>query len=175
MALFVQILVRVLEVMASLITICGGQFFTRRIAKDALPLLLKLLRDGPSLIMSRPSDALRPKSSTELLLLRNQGSEVQESGISPAAVLKVQLAVLKCIEVIAGDQKSAPALESTYKPIVSWVVALACKVQALREPAAETLVALSNVDADLVWLIVADLVYGITLHYLRSTHLSSLC
>lgn len=161
--------------MASLITICGGQFFTRRIAKDALPLLLKLLRDGPSLIMSRPSDVWRPKSSTELLLLRNQGSEVQESGISPAAVLKVQLAVLKCIEVIAGDQKSAPALESTYKPIVSWVVALACKVQALREPAAETLVALSNVDADLVWLIVADLVYGITLHYLRSTHLSSLC
>ncbi|KAG0557818.1 hypothetical protein KC19_11G159100 [Ceratodon purpureus] len=162
------VLVRVLEVMASLITICGGQFFTRRIAKDALPLLLKLLRDGPSLIMTRPSDAFRPKSSKELFLLRNQGSEIKETGTSPAAVLKVQLAVLKCIGVIAGDQKSAPALESTYKPIVSWVVALGCKVQALRGPAAETLVALSNVDADLVWLIVADLVYDGHSHSLPS-------
>lgn len=153
------VLVRVLEVMSSLITICGGQFFTRRIAKDALPFLLKLLREGPSLYTNRPSDALRPKSSKELLLLRNQGKEMQENGISPAAVLKVQQAVLKCIGVIAGDHKSASALESSYKPIVSWIVVLACKVKALRAAAAETLVALSNLDSDLVWLIVADLVY----------------
>lgn len=151
---------RVLAVIANLITICGGQFFTRRIAKDALPLLLKLLREGPSSIMSRPSDALRPKSSKELLLLRSQGSEIQETGISPAAKLKVQLAVLKCIEIIAGHQKNSSALETTYRPIVSWVVASACKVPALQAAAAETLVALSNLDADLVWLVVADLVYG---------------
>lgn len=155
---------RVLAVIANLITICGGQFFTRRIAKDALPLLLKLLREGPSLIMSRPSDALRPKSSKELLLLRSQGSEIQETGISPAAKLKVQLAVLKCIEMIAGHQKNSSALETTYKPIVSWVVASACRVPALQAAAAETLVALSNLDADLVWLVVADLVHGTSAH-----------
>lgn len=165
---------RVLSVIASLIAICGGQFFTRRIAKDALPLLLKLLRDGPSLIMSRPSDALRPKSSKELLLLRNQRDELQETGLPLAAKLKVQKAVLKCIEIIAGHQKSSPALETTYKPIVSWVVALACKVQALQAAAAETLVALSNLDSDLVWLIVADVVYGTSHQFLKFMKLNTL-
>jgi hypothetical protein len=61
--------------------------------------------------------------------------------------------------MIAGHQKNSAALETTYKPIVSWVVASACKVPALQAAAAETLVALSNLDADLVWLVVADLVY----------------
>jgi len=93
------------------------------------------------------------------LLLRNQGNELRETAIPLAAKLKVQKAVLKCIEIIAGHQKSSPALETTYKPIVSWVVALACKVQALQAAAAETLIALSNLDSDLVWLVVADIVY----------------
>lgn len=155
-----QILVRVLAVISSIIHNCGGHFFTRRIANDALPLLLKLLREGPASTVTRPSDNLRPKTSKEILLLKNQGSEVREMGTSPSAVLKVQQAVLTCIQMIAGDKKSSPALDTAYKPIVAWIVGLACKVQALRAAAAEALVALSNVDSDLVWLLVADLVYG---------------
>lgn len=165
MFLFLQVLERTLAVIASISKHCGGHFFSRRIEKDALPLLLKLLQEGPSSIMIRPSDILRPKSSQEIMLLRNRGSEIRETGKSPAAILKVQQAVLGCIKAITEEKKSAPAVDSVYRPLVAWVVALACKVQALRAPGADTLIALSNIDYDLVWLLVADLAYGTSLPF----------
>jgi hypothetical protein len=155
-----SVIERALAVIASATANCGGHFFSRRMEKDALPLLLKLLREGPLIHAVHTSDMLRPKTSSELMLLRRQGRDYGESGTSLAVVLRVQEAVLKCISAIAGGQKSAAAMDTVYKPLVALVVGLACKQQALFPAAADALLALSHMDADLVWLLVADLAYG---------------
>ncbi|KAL3699023.1 hypothetical protein R1sor_017045 [Riccia sorocarpa] len=144
-----SVVVRALEVMTLVTAKCGGEFFTRRLKNDVVPILATLLSQGLySAPIKRRSHPLVPLKYTQ----------APEQG--PAALLKTQLAVLRSVGSIAADKKTASALRSTFELIASWVVALACQVEALAETATEATLALSNIDSDFVWILVADILSG---------------
>ncbi|KAL2608666.1 hypothetical protein R1flu_027239 [Riccia fluitans] len=144
-----SVAIRAVEVMTFVTAKCGGEFFARRLKSDVVPILVGLLSEGLySAPIKRRSYPLVPLKYTQ----------APEQG--PAALLKTQLAVLKSIKSIAADMRTATALRSSFEVIASWVVVLACQVEALREAATEAALALSNIDSDFVWLLVADILSG---------------
>lgn len=145
-----QVVVRALDVMSLVTTKCGGEFFTRRLKHDVMPILVGHLSQG---LMSTPS------KRRSYPLIPHKYTHSQEHG--PEAMLKVQHAVLKSISSIASDKKSAPALQSSFEVLASWVVVLACEVEALKVAATETALALSTLNSDFVWILVADLLSGV--------------
>ncbi|OAE27011.1 hypothetical protein AXG93_1774s1210 [Marchantia polymorpha subsp. ruderalis] len=144
------VVVRALDVMSLVTTKCGGEFFTRRLKHDVMPILVGHLSQG---LMSTPS------KRRSYPLIPHKYTHSQEHG--PEAMLKVQHAVLKSISSIASDKKSAPALQSSFEVLASWVVVLACEVEALKVAATETALALSTLNSDFVWILVADLLSGV--------------
>ncbi|XP_024523552.1 TELO2-interacting protein 1 homolog isoform X1 [Selaginella moellendorffii] len=143
------VLVRCLSAIAFVARECGGSFLARRLQKDVLPLLLRLLQDGPVTGGRVGLDQLIAQPATRALATRE----------SPGTVRKVQEAALKCIKAISGDKKSAPALDAIFETVAGAVVSLACSQWELKELAAETASALSSSDPDLVWILAADLAY----------------
>ncbi|CAM6129670.1 unnamed protein product [Calypogeia fissa] len=148
---YTLVVVHAVAVIASTTIECGGDFFTRRFQKDAIPVLVTLLREGSFL-----TQKTKPKSPGLLLPL----SKVRSQDSAPAAVLKVQVGVLEGITRIASTKKSASALLSSFGLVAAWVVLIACHVEALQEAAANAVLALSKVDPDLVWIFVMDMLYG---------------
>jgi hypothetical protein len=146
-----QVVLRSIDVIVSCTIECGGEFFTRRFLKDAVPVFIRLLREG-----SMFSQKKKLKSPALLMPQYNKG--VQET--APAARLKVQEAILEGISKIAVDKKSGSALLGSLSLVAAWVVLIACHVEALQEVATKAALALSNLDADLVWILVMDMVYG---------------
>lgn len=152
-----QVVVHSVAVIASITIECGGDFFTRRFQKDAVPVLMALLREGSIL-----SQRKKPKSPALLMLPHSNNNNnnytprSQES--APAAVLKVQEAILDGVAKIASSKKSASALLGAFGLVAAWVVLIACHVEALREVATNAALALSKVDPDLVWIFVTDMV-----------------
>lgn len=65
------------------------------------------------------------------------------------------------IETIAGDKKSARALEAVLKQMAGLCVGFACGSQILQQAATNALLGLSCIDPDLVWLLLADIVYSV--------------
>lgn len=147
-----SVVVHAVAVIASTTTECGGDFFTRRFKKDAIPVLITLLREGSPL-------AQRKKPKSPGLLLPFSKMRSQESA-APAAALKVQEGVLEGITKIAATKKSAPALLGSFGLVAAWVVLIACHVEALQEVGTKAVLALSTLDPDLVWFLVMDMVYG---------------
>lgn len=89
------------------------------------------------------------------------GRQQEEEGpIAPATLQRVQLAVLRCLQGICGNPAAAPAMQG---PLIWDACMLAApfladqQTLALREAAAKLLVTAAQVDADTVWLVLADL------------------
>jgi hypothetical protein len=74
--------------------------------------------------------------------------------------LKVQKAVFSCLAEIASNANSASALASSLEQLASVTVGFACGVNPLQEAAIQAALALSNLDADFVWILVADIAYS---------------
>jgi hypothetical protein len=82
-----------------------------------------------------------------------------EGMLAPAALVRVQVAVLNCLQGVCSCPESAAAVQG---PLV-WDLCVAVlplladsQPLALREAAAKALVAAAEVDADAVWLALAD-------------------
>lgn len=155
-----QVVIRALAVMAHAIVLGGGEFFNRRMKRDALPLMVKLLCNQHSSV-SEQGLLLQRSSDTYMLQQRKAGDPYgRKSYSSPAEVLKVQQAVIACVTSIANSSKSAPALTGLVSVVASWILVLGCSVGGLQDTAADALLALSAIDADVVWVLAADLVFG---------------
>lgn len=135
---------------------CGGDFFTRRFQKDVVPRFLTVLCEATRLQLKPESS----KSSDRRLLLNFQKNRSSLKEFAPASLLKVQEAMLACITDVAKVKKSAAALVSSLEQLAAVVVGLACGVPVLQDNATQALLGLSNIDADLVWILVADVAYG---------------
>ncbi|KAJ7549328.1 hypothetical protein O6H91_07G049000 [Diphasiastrum complanatum] len=151
-----SVVVRSLDVIALASFECGGQFLARRF-KDALPSFVALFsgRYSKRTLDTVPGNLSRSVATVD----RNRRASVQEMS-SPAVLFKVQEAALKCVRTICERRKSAPALEAVIGSIAAWVAAIGCSNHGLKDLAADTLLALSNIDADLVWMLVADIAYN---------------
>ncbi|MCO5612061.1 hypothetical protein L7F22_066323 [Adiantum nelumboides] len=150
-----SVLIRASEVIASVVSSCGGDFFTRRFQKDMVPRFLTILAQSTGL---QPESDIHGRRKP---LLNSQKTSARNyEGFAPASLLKVKEAVLACIRDIAKTKKSATALTRSFEQLAGMVVGLACAVSGLEEHATQTLIALSNIDADLVWILLADIAYG---------------
>lgn len=136
---------------------CGGEFFTRRFQKDVVPRFLTILCEATGLQLKSETT----KCSDQRLLSNYQGNSLNTlKEFAPASLLKVQEAVLACISDVGKVKRSAAALASSLEQLAAVVLGLACGVPALQDYATQTLVALSNIDVDFVWILVADVAYG---------------
>ncbi|KAI5070070.1 hypothetical protein GOP47_0014413 [Adiantum capillus-veneris] len=150
-----SVLIRALEVIASVVSSCGGDFFTRRFQKDLVPRFLNILAQGTSL--QAKSDI---HGGRKLRLNSHETNASNYKEFAPASLLKVQETVLACIRDVAKSKKSAPALARSLEQLAGVVVGLACAVPAIEDSATQALIALSNIDADLIWILLADIAYG---------------
>ncbi|KVI02339.1 Armadillo-like helical [Cynara cardunculus var. scolymus] len=136
-------------VMSRAVQICGGDFFSRRFHTDGSH-LWKLLSASPF---------QKKKERRVLQLPYRSGSE--EDGRAEISDLKVQVAVLDMIAEIAGNKKSASALESVFKKVCGVVVGIACSgVGGVGDASVNALRGLATVDPDLIWLLLADIYYS---------------
>jgi hypothetical protein len=232
-----------LDLLARLTALAGGQFMARRVRKEALPLLLRLLREGPAAAgrpeallaaaaapaglaggpgsdaggggggavlpaappltaagavrssvllglepgtdaastgaaggssgggsgggpeaaaggyLSRAAQLMAPSSSIVVAASPDGGGASEGGALAPAAVSRVQTAVLNCLARICRCERSRGALAGA-----AWEVAAAAAPflseqhpLALREAAANLLAAAALADADAVWLLLFDL------------------
>ena len=105
---------------------------------------------------------IEPKSrSQHRKLLPYQGNSPNlHRDFALASRLKVHKAIFSCLCEIASNKSSASALASSLEQLASVTVGFACGVPLLQESATQTLLALSNVDADLIWILVADIAFA---------------
>lgn len=154
-----SVLVQSLSVISSVVNSCGGEFFTRRIQKDVAPKMLTLLCHGTTLQL-RLKDGQQVWTDQKTLPHLPVVNLSAQKEFAAASVMKVQEAVLSCISQIARNKKSAPALMGSMERLAAVAVGLACGVPDLQDCAVDALVALSNIDSDLIWILVADIAYG---------------
>ncbi|XP_078436931.1 ARM repeat superfamily protein [Wolffia australiana] len=138
---------RCASVISATIGTCGGDFFIRR-----------LRHDGPALW--GPLAAEKEVVKCPVLPYRALIGPAESSPLAEASVVKAQEAILGLISDICLNPRSAAAMESTVERVASLVVAVACSgIAALRDAAVRALVALARIDADLVWVLLADVVF----------------
>jgi hypothetical protein len=89
---------------------------------------------------------------------RRTGPAGDDSGPAPAAMARVQAAVLQCLAGIAASSSSAAALQQLVWPLGCAASQLLGSQQqpSVREAAGKLLKALAGVDADAVWLLLVD-------------------
>ncbi|KAL8136555.1 hypothetical protein V2J09_002556 [Rumex salicifolius] len=147
---------RCASVISSVVRVCGGDFFTRRFHNDG-PHFWKLLTTSPFI-----NNRATPKQERNKLLLPYRSTSLtSETPFSESSNLKVQAAILNMIADISRDKKSASALEAVLKKISGLVVAIACSgVTGLQEASINALSGLAYIDADLIWLLLADVYYS---------------
>ena len=147
---------RCAEVICKVVKICGGNFFSRRFHNDG-PHFWKLLSTSPFKAKSISSD------EQALMLPYRSTSRTLEHPISESSNLKTQAAVLHMIAELARDKGSASALQVVLKKVSGLVVGIACSsVSGLWDPAIDALSGLASIDADLIWVLLADVYYSST-------------
>lgn len=152
----VAIVRRCTEVLGRTIQICGGDFFMRRFHKDGY-IIWRLLALSP---FRRKTLSLMDEKAI-ILPFRNT-SLTSEEPMAEISSQKIQIAVLDMITEISSNKRSAIALESVLKKICGLVVGIAYGgLLGLREAAIRALTGLACMDADLVWLLLADVYYSL--------------
>lgn len=144
------------QVLSKSVEISGGDFFVRRFHTDG-PTIWKLLTLSP--FHRKPNSSNADKS---LILLPYRAHPISEEPMAEISSQKIQVAVLDMIADLSSNKRSAVALESVLKRVAGLVVGIACSTMTgLRKSALKALVGLSNIDSDLVWLLVADVYYSL--------------
>lgn len=150
-----QVAVRCMGVISHLVLVCGGDFFIRRFKTDGSH-FFRLLSMG--------AGSIRAEFQTEkslLLPFRRHSKSTDQADMAEGSLFKIQEAFFKMIEIIARDRKTARALEAVLKQIAGSCVGFACGSQMLQQAATNALLGLSCIDPDLVWLLLADIVYSV--------------
>ncbi|XP_057818036.1 uncharacterized protein LOC131031041 [Cryptomeria japonica] len=95
-----------------------------------------------------------------LLPFRKGSNLIDQADMAEGTLIKVQEAFFLMIAAIASDKKSACALEAIFKQMAGLAVGFSCGSQTLEKAATDALLGLSSIDQDLVWLLLADIVYS---------------
>ncbi|KAJ0241840.1 hypothetical protein HA466_0211990 [Hirschfeldia incana] len=151
---------RCLNVITRVIQTSGGDFFTRRFRNDGQD-FWKLLTTSPFHVMTPKS--LREENKSVLRLpYRTVSDSPSSSSIAEVSSLKVQAALLNMIAELSRDKRCASALDAVLKKVAGLVVGIACSgVTGLREAVLNALRGLACVDADLIWILLADVYYSL--------------
>ncbi|GER37568.1 ARM repeat superfamily protein [Striga asiatica] len=137
---------------ASVIQICGGDFFSRRFHTDGAHIWKHLI--------SSPFQTRLPEKSP-LKLPYRKSSQHAESPPAETSNIKVQAAILDMISDLARNKKSASSLEAVLKKVSGIVVGISCSgVKGLQDSCVNALVGLASIDPDLIWLLLADVYYS---------------
>ncbi|KAK6133097.1 hypothetical protein DH2020_033136 [Rehmannia glutinosa] len=141
---------------SNVIQICGGDFFSRRFHTDGIH-IWKLLSTSP--FQKKP--LISKEERTPLQLPYRKSLTSSENSTAETSNLKVQIAVLNMISDLAGNKRSASALEAVFKKISGIVIGIICSgVKGLQDACVNSLVGLSSIDPDLIWLLLADVYYS---------------
>ncbi|XP_051197741.1 uncharacterized protein [Lolium perenne] len=152
----VAVVRRCTEVLGRTIQICGGDFFIRRFHKDGY-IIWRLLALSP---FKRKTLSLMDEKA--IILPYRNTSLTSEEPMAEISSQKIQIAVLDMITEISSNKRSAIALESVLKKICGLVVGIAYSgLIGLREAAIRALTGLACMDADLVWLLLADVYHSL--------------
>ncbi|KAL6906326.1 hypothetical protein ACP4OV_003927 [Aristida adscensionis] len=144
------------EVLSGAIVISGGDFYVRRFHKDG-SIIWRLLALSP---FRRNRMSLMDEKA--IILPYRDTSVSSEEPMAEISSQKIQIAVLDMIAAISSNKKSAIALESVLKKVCGLVVGIAySSLTGLREAAVRALAGLACMDADLVWLLLADVYYSL--------------
>eukprot|EP00884_Botryococcus_braunii_P020253 jgi/Botrbrau1/6911/Bobra.67_3s0029.1 len=128
-----------LGMLASLTVSGGGTFMTNRVSKEAWPLMLDLLANGPA----HKPDPYAPPGDERL---------------APAVIQRIRHAVLTCITRMARDDRSWKALSRVVGDVASAVVLYIGDNQsrAVRDSSGQAVLALAQIDTDAVWWVLTD-------------------
>ncbi|KAM3355689.1 TELO2-interacting protein 1 isoform X1 [Capsicum galapagoense] len=146
---------RCTHTISNIVQICGGDFFTRRFHTDG--------KYFWSFLSTSPFQKRAPGSSeeTHLRLPYQGGSASLGDSAAEISDLKIQVAVLNMLANLAGNKRSASALEAVLKKASGLVVGIACSgVVGLRDASINVLAALASIDPDLIWILFADVYYS---------------
>ncbi|XP_011086354.1 TELO2-interacting protein 1 homolog isoform X2 [Sesamum indicum] len=140
---------------STVVQICGGDFFSRRFHADAIH-IWKLLSTSP--FQAKP---LAKQERAPLQLPYRRSSTSSEDSAAETSNLKVQAAILNMISDLAGNKRSASALEAVLKKVSGIVIGIVCSgVKGLQDACVNALVGLASIDPDLIWLLLADVYYS---------------
>ncbi|KAI3466318.1 hypothetical protein Pfo_022981 [Paulownia fortunei] len=140
---------------SNVVQICGGEFFSRRFHADGIN-IWKLLSTSP--FQKKP---LAKDERTPLQLPYRRSSTSSEDSAAEISNLKVQVSVLNMISDLAGNKRSASALEAVFKKVSGIVIGIVCSgVKGLQDACVNALVGLASIDPDLIWLLLADVYYS---------------
>ncbi|RLN15436.1 uncharacterized protein C2845_PM02G19050 [Panicum miliaceum] len=144
------------EVLRRAIGISGGDFYVRRFHKDG-HIVWRLLALSP---FRRKRMSMMDEKA--IILPYRDTSLTSEEPMSEISSQKIQIAVLDMIAAISSNKRSAIALESELKKVCGLVVGIAySSLTGLQEAAIRALAGLARMDADLVWLLLADVYYSL--------------
>ncbi|PWZ22883.1 hypothetical protein Zm00014a_010735 [Zea mays] len=142
------------EMLSRAICISGGDFYVRRFHKDG-PIVWRLLALSPFRRLSKMDEKA-------IILPYRDTSLNSEEPMAEISSQKIQIAVLDMIAAISSNKRSAVALESVLKKVCGLVVGIAySSLTGLQEAAIRALAGLACMDADLVWLLLADVYYSL--------------
>ncbi|KAG8092661.1 hypothetical protein GUJ93_ZPchr0012g21605 [Zizania palustris] len=152
----VSVIRKCTEVLNKAIQISGGDFFVRRFHKDG-SVVWRLLALSP---FRRKTMPLMDEKA--IILPYRNTSHTSEEPMAEISSQKIQIAVLDMLAEISSNKRSGTALESVLKKVCGLVVGIAYSgLIGLREAAIRSLVGLACIDADLVWLLLADVYYSL--------------
>ncbi|KAJ1296121.1 hypothetical protein BS78_01G274900 [Paspalum vaginatum] len=144
------------EVLSRAIGISGGDFYVRRFHKDG-SIIWRLLALSPF-----RRKIISTMDEKAIILPYRDTSLTSEEPMAEISSQKIQIAVLDMIGAISSNKRSAIALESVLKKVCGLVVGIAySSLTGLREAAVRALAGLACMDADLVWLLLADVYYSL--------------
>nr|CAB3495166.1 unnamed protein product [Digitaria exilis] len=144
------------EVLSRAIRMSGGDFYVRRFHKDG-HIVWRLLALSP--FRRRRMSIMDEKA---IILPYRDTSLTSEEPMAEISSQKIQIAVLDMIAAISSNKRSAIALESVLKKVCGLVVGIAySNLTGLREAVIRALTGLACMDADLVWLLLADVYYSL--------------
>ncbi|KAG8365251.1 hypothetical protein BUALT_Bualt18G0084800 [Buddleja alternifolia] len=145
------------KTITNVVQICGGDFFSRRFQSDGVH-FWKLLSTSPF--------QKKPLAKDERALLQlpfRIGPTSSDDSASEISNLKVQVSLLNMISDLAGNKRSASALEAVFKKVSGIVVGIVCSgVKGLQDACVDALAGLATVDPDLIWILLADVYYSRT-------------
>ncbi|CAL4932443.1 unnamed protein product [Urochloa decumbens] len=144
------------EVLSKSISMSGGDFYVRRFHKDG-HIVWRLLALSP---FRRKRMSMMDEKA--IILPYRDTSLTSEEPMAEISSQKIQIAVLDMITALSSNKRSAIALESVLKKVCGLVVGIAySSLTGLQEAAVRALAGLACMDADLVWLLLADVYYSL--------------
>ncbi|XP_018815607.2 uncharacterized protein LOC108987186 [Juglans regia] len=160
---------RCLGVVSSVVQICGGDFFSRRLHTDG-PHIWKILTTSPF------QRKLNLKEERAPLQLPYRSTSIsRDDPVAEVTNLKVQVAVLNMIAELSKNKRSSSAMEVVLKKVSSIVVGIACSgVVGLYDASVNALLGLASIDPDLIWLLLADVYYTMKKEDMPSPPISDL-